>query len=99
MTKETATQLIEYCQSDGRICPLPDHWNQLWEMLPDKRRSGATWVPAPPLILAGWSSSAPLAKAVRLQEHIQWAYEGNELTRISDFLRSLPESAWLHIGD
>lgn len=99
MTKEVVTQLIEYCQSNGRICPLPDLWNQLWEMLPDKRRCGATWVPAPPLILAGWSSSAPLAKAVRLQEHIQWAYEGNELTRISDFLRSLPESAWLHSGD
>ena len=99
MTKETATQLIEYCQSDGRICPLPDHWNQLWEMLPDKRRSGATWVPAPPLILAAWSSSDPLAKAARLLEHIEWANKHNDMDRVAEFLRALPESAWFHIGD
>jgi hypothetical protein len=99
MSKETSERLIEYCQAEGRICPLPDYWNQLWEMLPEKQRAGSGWVPAPPLILAAWWAAEPLAKLARLQEHIEWAHKHDVLDRVSKFLRALPESAWFHIGD
>jgi hypothetical protein len=49
--------------------------------------------------LAAWWCSAPLAKAARLQEHIEWAQKHNALDRVSEFLFALPESAWFHIGD
>jgi hypothetical protein len=99
MSNETVTRLIEYCQAESRICPLPDHWNQLWEMLPDKQRDGSGWVPALPLVLVAWSGSDPLAKSARLREHIKWARKHNALDRVSKFLRALPESAWFHFGD
>jgi hypothetical protein len=39
---------------DGRVCPQPVVWQQLWEILPDRRRVGAGWEPLSPLILAAW---------------------------------------------
>jgi hypothetical protein len=99
MSQETVISLIQHCQANDRICPLPDHWNQLWEMLPEKQRDDSGWLPPLPLILAAWWSSAPLAKAARLQEHIEWAHKHNALDQVSKFLRALPESAWFHIGD
>ena len=35
---EKLSALLEYVRSDGRVCPMPDCWHQLWEMLPDKKR-------------------------------------------------------------
>jgi hypothetical protein len=68
-------------------------------MLPEKQRDGSGWIPVLPLILAAWWCSAPLTKAVRFQEHIEWAQKYNVLDRVSEFLRALPESACFHIGD
>ena len=30
---ETVESLIAYCSQDGRVCPQPVFWNELWEML------------------------------------------------------------------
>ena len=51
---ETLQSLIEYCRENDRACPMPDDWDCLWDMLPNKRRVGNGWVPSLPLILAGW---------------------------------------------
>ena len=45
--------LKEYAQESDRVCPIPDKWNQLWEMLPNKKRApGGDWTPPLPLILS-----------------------------------------------
>ena len=47
--------LVEYVQSEGRVCPMPIYWNELWQMLPDKRqKENGKWEPSLPLILAAW---------------------------------------------
>jgi hypothetical protein len=56
--KEKLSSLINYCSSDGRVCPLPMKWNELWEMLPGRKRVGDAWEPPLPLILAAWSESS-----------------------------------------
>ena len=62
---------ITYVQAEGRVCPLPKHWNALYELLPDRRqRMDGGWEPALPLILAAWWDTPPLAKMLRLREHI-----------------------------
>jgi DNA-binding CsgD family transcriptional regulator len=33
-------KLLNYGQAEGRICPQPQPWNELWDMLPDKERVG-----------------------------------------------------------
>lgn len=90
--------LIEV-QKNNRICPKPQKWQQLYEMLPQKKRKGMGWEPAPPLILAAWHDTPALPKMLRLREHIEWAEAYGCLEQVSSFLYELPENQWHHIGD
>ena len=96
---ETVEILIAYCREKNRVCPLPQRWNELWEMLPDRRRHGHGWDPALPLILAAWDHSPAMLKMVRLAEHIEWAAKHGALEGIGKFLRSLTEDQWFHLGE
>src|SRR5258708_3409880 len=97
--KETVEALLAYCRANDRVCLLPQKWNQLWEMLPDRRRVGANWEPALPLILATWNETPAILKMVRLSEHIGWVEKHGGLDEVGVFLRTLDESEWHHIGD
>jgi hypothetical protein len=92
-----AADLIAFAQSEQRVCPLPRYWADFWELLPDRRREGAGWIPPLPLILAGWSFSSDQEKARRLRDHILWAADHGALSEASEFLRSLPASAWHYL--
>jgi hypothetical protein len=96
---ETKESLIGYCREGRRVCPLPMHWKVVWEMLPDRVRDGAGWLPAPPLILAAWRDTPALLKMLRLQEHIEWAEQHGTLDQIGKFLRGRSEDQWQHFGD
>jgi hypothetical protein len=85
---EAADRLIAYCRE-----------HRLWEMLPDRRQSGAAWEPAFPLILAAWYETSAMLKMVRLAEHIQWAEKDNALPEVAAFLRGLREDEWRHLGE
>jgi hypothetical protein len=78
---------------------MPSKWNVLWEMLPNRTREGASWKPAPPLILAAWHDTPAMLKMLRLKEHIDWADQHGVLDEVDKFLRSLPESEWAHLGE
>ena len=95
MIEEKFKALLEYVKADERICPMPDAWNQLWEMLPDKKRVGAGWEPAPPLILAAWDSPY-LTKILRLDEHIRYAADHGALDEIDSYLRGLKPEQWFY---
>ena len=99
MEQQTRAELVRYCRENGRVCPMPSQWNVLWEMLPNRTREGASWKPAPPLILAAWHDTPALLKMLRLKEHIDWADQHGVLDDVDKFLRSLPESEWAHIGE
>jgi hypothetical protein len=89
-------QLLAYCSNNSRVCPQPQRWNELYQMLPDTRRKGAGFEPALPLILAAWWEATNSQKKERLKDHIQWASEHGALSKVDDFLRSLPEGEWHH---
>ncbi len=61
--------LIDYCQQKGRICPQPTQWNELYELLPDKRSVGVSWEPPLPFILAAWWDTPLLLKVMRFREN------------------------------
>ena len=86
--------LLSYVRTDRRICPQPLQWNALWELLPDRRRSGSGWKPAPPLILATWWHTSSLEKQQRLQEQIEYAAQHGALDAVDAFLRSLKPEHW-----
>ena len=68
-------------------------------MLPNRRRVGAGWEPALPLILAAWHDSPAMLKVLRLREHIEWAEQHGALDAIHEFLAALPEEKWHHFGE
>ncbi len=78
---------------------MPQVWNALWETLPDRHRVGDGWEPPLPLILGAWHFTSNLEKMLRLEEHIRWAEQHGRLAEVDQFLRSLPESDWHHLGD
>lgn len=91
--------LIAFATHNGRVCPVPLRWNELWSMLPGRHRVGNGWEPPAPLILAAWEETPALLKIVRLREHIEYAAEKGILPQVDQFLRALPESDWAHFGD
>jgi hypothetical protein len=96
---EAVDRLIAYCRDNNRVCPLPKAWQQLWEMMPEKKQAIGAWEPAVPLIGAAWYETPAMLKMVRLAEHVQWAAKHNALLEVAAFLRGLREDEWHHLGE
>jgi hypothetical protein len=50
----TKEEVLAEAQRNNRVCPQPQKWSELYELLPNKRRKGNGWEPSLPLILAAW---------------------------------------------
>ena len=98
MTDDKLTLLLEYVRADGRVCPNPQEWNALWEMLPDKKHLASGWNPPLPLILSAWWHTPALPKIIRFEEHIRYAAEHEFLDQVDEYLRSLKPDQWFKIG-
>ena len=92
-------EIEELCEENNRICPQPQKWNDLWSLLKNRKRSGNSWEPPLPLILAAWYNTSDYLKKERLFEHIRWAEKENQLNEVLDFLKKLNESDWHHKSD
>ena len=97
--KTKASEVISLATKSGRVCPQPQEWNRLYDLLPNRCRAGNGWEPALPLILAAWHDAPAMLKMLRLREHIEWAERHNALEKIHAFLVSLPEEKWHHVGE
>ena len=95
----TIEEILMEVQKNNRVCPQPQQWQEFYEMLPSKKRKGAGWEPALPIILAVWWDAPSISKILRLREHIEWAESHGHLERIASFLRNLPEEQWHHTDD
>lgn len=95
----TICQVLAVATENKRICPQPQKWQQLYELLPDRKRKGAGWEPSLPLILAAWWDTPAMSKILRLREHIEWAAAHGVLEQVHAFLWSLPEEEWYHLGE
>jgi len=91
---EKLAGLLAYIQADGRVCPQPDRWKDLWEMLPAKERVGGGWNPSLPLILGAWWHTSAIEKQLRLREHVEYAAQHGVLDSVDSFLRRLTPEDW-----
>jgi hypothetical protein len=98
-TKLTIDEVLTEAQKNERVCPQPQKWQQLYDMLPQKQRKGAGWEPSLPLILAAWWDTPAVLKIARLREHIEWAAKHGCLVEVHSFLCELPENQWHHFND
>lgn len=96
---DQAHALIAYIKDNKFVCPMPQQWNTLWQMLPDRKRIGTGWEPALPLILSAWHETDNHQKSARLLEHIIWADQKNVLDQIDTYLRRLTDKDWLTCAD
>ena len=78
---------------------MPQKWQELWEMLPNKKQVGEGREPSLPLILAAWWDTPAISKMMRLDEHIRYAEAHGALKNIETFLLNLKEEDWAHLGD
>jgi len=92
-------ELIKYSKSNDRIIPCPIKWTELWQMLPDLKRSGDSWNPLPPLILGAWAYSTEQSKQERFFYHLRYAAKKDVLDKVSFFLINLSEFEWCHTGE
>lgn len=99
MTGPSLAAVRALASQHGRICPQPDWWARLYELLPDTRNDGYGAIPPAPLILAAWHESGDEQKWLRLVEHLEWAERHGALQVVHDFLAAVPEDAWHHAGD
>lgn len=95
----TLNETLELAQINNRVCPQPQKWQALYDLLPGKTRVGGGYQPAAPLILGSWWDTPALQKMNRLREHIEWATDHECLEMIHRFLVELPESDWFHINE
>lgn len=95
----TLESTLNEAAKNDRVCPQPQKWQALYDLLPGKARVGGGYQPAAPLILASWWDTPSLQKMNRLREHIEWAANHECLELIHGFLVDLPESDWFHINE
>jgi hypothetical protein len=89
----TLDEVLEEVRLKG-VCPMPDEWNRLYQMLPGTRQTRDGWVPPLPLILGAWWETGMLQKSYRFEEHLQWADKHGALMKVYRFLQVLPEDRW-----
>ena len=99
MVDDLLKNLMGFLNKNGRICPQPKKWNELWKMLPDRKQKGNGWEPSLPLILAAWWEASDEQKAERLKSHVQWAFEHGKLLQIDSYLRNLSDNDWHYAGE
>jgi len=87
----TAENFIADILIEGRICPMPPHWANLWKMLP-KQPNGTE--PPLPLILGAWWNTEDDDKRERFRLHLRWADEHEALERVAEFINSLKPQDW-----
>ena len=90
----TVESILAELNASGKVCPQPEQWNQLWQMLPNRRQIGAKWEPSLPLILAAWHHTSDSEKRDRLALHLRWAEEHQCLPIVIDFLNDLEPEEW-----
>ena len=95
----TVEIVMAEAKSNMRVCPRPEKWQQLYDMLPGKVRTSAGWRPSPPLNSEVCRSLPSLPKRLCLLEHIEWAAGQGFLEEVHAFLQKLTEEDWHHLGE
>jgi hypothetical protein len=90
----TVDEAMLEARRNNRVCPLPERWLELFEMLPNRKPNR----PTPPLVGPAWKATPSISKRMCLREHLEWAEASGNLAQVLDYLKQLPEEEWLHMG-
>ena len=98
---QTAIDLIDYCLSEGRICPKREFWDQLYFMYrgiaprvirnKDRKRI--------PVLTPDSPFAEKFHKSLRLRVFITHADKHQDIEMIDKLIRSLSKDDWHYFGD
>ena len=87
-------EVMVLARKNNRVCPMPDAWQALHELLGAQQQPGAA-APAP-IDGPAWGVVSPMQKRLRLRDQMEWAEAAGALAAVHAFLVGLPEEQWLH---
>ena len=88
-------ELLEFCRIDGRVCPTPQRWAEVFEKIASS--AGRSEIP-PPLILAAWWHTSDSEKRERLALQLRCISDAGVLREIASFQTSLRHDEWVVDG-
>ena len=65
-------ELIAYSRENRRVCPVPEMWSRLYELLPERRRDGSGQEPPLLLILGAWWETGDDENRDSLELRLRW---------------------------
>lgn len=86
--------LLTFIRAQDKVCPKPEYWNDLWDLLLAREPKPSQVKPGLPLILGGWHYSSDADKRARLADQVRWAADHGRLAEVDAFLRSLLDDQW-----
>jgi hypothetical protein len=84
---------------NNRVCPRPARWTAFSALLPARKTLRGTLQPPAPVTGAAWAVTPALTKRLCFREQIEWAEREGVLEAAVEFMQSLPEADWLHMGE
>ncbi len=82
-----------------RVCPQPQQWHAMFELLVSTPDQTGLSKPKPPLILAAWHETSDGMKRQRLKEQMHWSCKYDVIENVYTFLTNLEEKEWFHEGE
>jgi hypothetical protein len=88
--------LMVRARKNNRCCPRSGPWRRLYLMLGGLHSAD---LPLPPASETAWKSVPDLQKRLRFRDYLEWADSHGQLAEVVDFMDSLSETDWRHMGD
>ena len=96
----TIEQALVEVRRFNRVCPQPEPWQRLYELLLSVAGSdGTRQPPPPPLTGRAWQGTSAMPKRICLRDQLEWAAPFGALPQVMQYLMSLQEAQWHHMGD
>lgn len=92
---------LKELDKNSRICPIPEVWQKIYNMLPDKIVGEYVNhpVPMPEFHSNDCRTSLFLCLRLDFRDHLYWASTHGVIEEIYQIIHNLPEDQWLHHGD
>jgi hypothetical protein len=90
---------LEEARWRNRVCLRAEKWRHMFEILTARAGSTGGMPPPQPILGAAWNSTPAIPKRLRFQEQLMWANQHDVLVPVLAYMRSLPETDWLHMGE
>jgi hypothetical protein len=95
----TLESAVLMARRNNRVCPRPERWTSFYALLPSRKTLRGTLPPPAPITGGGWAVTPSLTKRLTLREQLEWAEREGVLETAVEFLQTLDEPDWLHMGE